>query len=580
MVVARAILSIFLDQLQNDDKSVIYEKWTIEGRLERPIPVKNGLAVSFELASHVVYARLRRSQDRANHRQPRAEAVAEPTQSENDDGFQQRIADVLALSPDSVAIEAGDHRITWGELGQAARAVEALLADSGVDPMAPIGWAARNRPTAVVAFVALIVSGRMVVPLRPSYAAANFIEDIEAQRLQAVIGDTDDWSAEGVVAAAQEAGSVGIEVSGPPFSSRLIPGLEAPGAGPHRSVPPGYVLERLTSGTTGAPKRIPVSRDILMPSLRSGEQKAGSEPTPLTLKRSPALLFKPFSHAGGLFGLLMALYQARPIVLFEKFNVDSWVAAVKRYRPKAASLVPAMIRMVLDAAPDPEDLSSLLAIRSGTAPLEPEVQAEFEKRYGVPILVDYGAAEFIGGLAGWTLPDYKKYGQDKRGSVGRARKDVNIRVVDRESFSPVAGNEVGLVEVKSERYGPEWIRTNDLARIDPEGFIFLEGRADDAINRGGFKVLPEEVAGVLRQHAAVADAAVVGKSDPRLGQVPVAAIEVVEEAKDPDPAELDALVRERLPAYMVPVEYRIVAALPRTASMKVSRPELRKLLGL
>jgi len=498
----------------------------------------------------------------------------------DEDGFQQRIADVFELSPGSVAIQAGDHEVTWGQLRRAAKDVEVLLENSGVDASAPVGWAARNRPTAVVGFVALIVSGRMVVPLRPSYAAANFTDDIAEQRLQAVIGDAEDWSDDDVVAAARAAGSVGIEIAGPPFSARVIPGLEECGSGPHRDAPPGFVLERLTSGTTGAPKRIPVSRDILMPSLHSGEQKAGTSIVPLTLKRSPALLFKPFSHAGGLFGLLMALYQARPIVLFEKFNVDDWVAAVKEYRPKAASLVPAMIRMVLDAAPDPEALSSLLAIRSGTAPLEPEVQAEFEQRFGVPILVDYGAAEFIGGLAGWTLVDYKEFGEDKRGSVGRARKDVSIQVVDRKDFSALLSGEIGLVEVKSDRYGPEWIRTNDLARIDDEGFIFLEGRADDAINRGGFKVLPEEVAAVLRKHAAVADAAVVGKSDPRLGQVPVAAIELVQGAENPDPSELDALVRARLPAYMVPVEYRTLPALPRTASMKVSRPELRELLGI
>jgi acyl-CoA synthetase (AMP-forming)/AMP-acid ligase II len=510
----------------------------------------------------------------------KAISVTELEQVDTDVGFQQRIADVLALSPDAIAIEAGRQTVTWGELRQAAEAVAALLTDSGIDPSAPVGWAARNRPTAVVGFVALIVSGRMVVPLRPSYAAANFVEDIGTQRLQAVIGDTEDWSAPDVIAAAREVGSVGIELSGPPFSVRVIPGLKRRGPGPHRSAPPGCVLERLTSGTTGAPKRIPVSRDILMPSLRSGEQKSKRTDEPIALKRSPALLFKPFSHAGGLFGLLMALYQARPIVLFEKFNVEDWVAAVKRYRPKVASLVPAMIRMVLDAGPDPEGLSSLLAIRSGTAPLEPDVQAEFEKRFGIPILVDYGAAEFIGGLAGWTLADYKEFGQEKRGSVGRARKDVSIRVVDREDFSPLDIGAVGLVEVKSDRYGPEWIRTNDLARIDAEGFIFLEGRADDAINRGGFKVLPEEVAGVLRKHVAVADAAVVGRRDPRLGQVPIAAIELVDGADQPDSAELDAFVRERLPAYMVPVEYRVLPALPRTASMKVSRPKLRELLGI
>ncbi|MFT5333859.1 MAG: long-chain acyl-CoA synthetase [Halioglobus sp.] len=499
---------------------------------------------------------------------------------DSQNGFQQRIADVLSLSPDAVAIETGEHSVTWGELREAANEVIGLLNAHGVDASAPIGWAARNRPTAVVAFIALVLSGRMVVPLRPSYAAANFVEDIETQRLQAVLGDHDDWSVEEATAAAREVGSVAIEIVGPPFSARVIPGLEQPGPGPHREVPPGYVMERLTSGTTGAPKRIPVTRDVLMPSLRSGEQKAGRSNAPLTLKRSPALLFKPFSHAGGLFGLLMALYQARPIVLFEKFNVDDWVAAVKQYRPKVASLVPAMIRMVLDSAPDPEALSSLLAIRSGTAPLEPEVQAEFEQRYGVAILVDYGAAEFIGGLAGWTLADHQIFSIRKRGSVGRARKDVNIRVVDRKNFSALESDNIGLIEIKSNRYGLEWIRTNDLARIDVDGFIYLEGRADDAINRGGFKVLPEEVAGVLRKHAAVADAAVVGKSDSRLGQVPVAAIELVKGAARPHADELNTLVRERLPAYMVPVEYRILPELPRTASMKVSRPELRKLLGL
>ena len=113
------------------------------------------------------------------------------TDSQN--GFQQRIANVLSLSPDEVAIEAGEQSVTWRELQQASNEVIAVLKAHGVAASAPVGWAARNRPTAVVTFVALILSGRMVVPLRPSYAAANFIEDIETQRLQAVLGDHDDW---------------------------------------------------------------------------------------------------------------------------------------------------------------------------------------------------------------------------------------------------------------------------------------------------------------------------------------------------------------------------------------------------
>jgi acyl-CoA synthetase (AMP-forming)/AMP-acid ligase II len=494
----------------------------------------------------------------------------------------QRISKVTALDPGATAIEYQDKTVSWGELACAAQEIEALLAKACVDPTAPIGWAARNRPAAVASFVALVSHDRMVVPLRPNYASANFREDVAAQRMRAVIGEPEDWAGDGVIEAACAVGTIGIEISGPPFTVRLVPGLEAGGAGPFRDPMPGFALERLTSGTTGAPKRIPVEQSVLMPSLQSGEQKShGRAEEPLALKRSPALLFKPFSHAGGLFGLLLALYQARPIVLFEKFNALEWVAAVKKYKPKSASLVPAMIRMLLDADFDPADLSSLVAVRSGTAPLEPEVQDEFERRFGAAVLIDYGAAEFIGGLAGWTIEDHRNFGKTKRGSVGRARRDVAIRTVDPENLAPQSIGETGLVEIRSDRYGPDWIRTNDLAMIDEEGFIFLRGRADDAINRGGFKVLPEEVAAVLRQHPAVGDAAVIGRPDDRLGQVPVAAIELPEGATEaPDPADLSAFLRQSLPAYMVPVEFIFVAALPRTISLKVSRPELKTLLGL
>jgi acyl-coenzyme A synthetase/AMP-(fatty) acid ligase len=115
-----------------------------------------------------------------------------------------------------------------------------------------------------------------------------------------------------------------------------------------------------------------------------------------------------------------------------------------------------MIRMVLDADVDPAKLDSLIAIRSGTAPLETDVQDAFERKFGCAILVDYGAAEFIGGLAGWTIKDHRQFSQAKRGSVGRAKGDVAIRVVAPGSFAPLPVDQVGIVEVKSDRYGPDW----------------------------------------------------------------------------------------------------------------------------
>jgi acyl-CoA synthetase (AMP-forming)/AMP-acid ligase II len=143
-----------------------------------------------------------------------------------------------------------------------------------------------------------------------------------------------------------------------------------------------------------------------------------------------------------------------------------------------------------------------------------------------------------------------------------------------ETGEPLPADEVGLVEIRSGD-GP-WHRTTDLGRIDADGFVWITGRSDDAILRGGFKVMPADVVRVLVAHPAVREACVVGLPDPRLGQVPVAAVELCEGAEI-DPQALRDFARTQLAAYQVPAEIRIVPALPRTPSLKVSQPEVRAL---
>jgi acyl-CoA synthetase (AMP-forming)/AMP-acid ligase II len=234
-----------------------------------------------------------------------------------------------------------------------------------------------------------------------------------------------------------------------------------------------------------------------------------------------------------------------------------------------------MIKMIWDADVPPEKLSSLVAIRSGTAPLDPDLQARFEEKYGVPILIDYGATEF-GSVAAWNITDHKQFAKQKRGSVGRAVPGVEIRAVDPETGAEITdGESIGILEVKL-KTNPEWVRTTDLAIVDKDGFLYIRGRADDAIVRGGFKVLPNDVIGVLQQHPDVADVVVVGVPDERLGQVPVAVIEPRSGAK-PEPDALKAFAKERLTPYQVPVAYKIVDKIPRSASMKAIKPEIMKI---
>src|SRR5690606_15048616 len=131
----------------------------------------------------------------------------------------------------------------------------------------------------------------------------------------------------------------------------------------------------------------------------------------------------------------------------------------------------------------------------------------------------------------------------------------------------------------SDRLTPDgWFRTGDVARIDPDGFVWIEGRVSDMINRGGLKVFPAEVEEVLRLDPAVADAAVVGVPDDRLGEVPWAFV-VADGDRPLDPAALDALCRQHLAPYKVPVRFEPVAELPRNGVGKVLKGALAERAG-
>jgi acyl-coenzyme A synthetase/AMP-(fatty) acid ligase len=232
--------------------------------------------------------------------------------------------------------------------------------------------------------------------------------------------------------------------------------------------------------------------------------------------------------------------------------------------------------MLLQLKPAREDLASVELYFNGAAPLDPHVRTMLEEDYGLPVANAYGATEFAGIISSWVPEDFALL-KVKRGSCGRALPGMKLRIVSQVDDKVLAAGEVGLVEALVPRVSEEWVRTNDLAYMDEDGFLFLQGRADDAIIRGGFKVLPEEVAEVLRTHPKVGDAALIGIPDERLGMVPAAAVEKRVDGDAPTAHELDAFLRDRLASYKLPVRYAIVSEIPRTASMKPRREGLRAL---
>jgi len=490
----------------------------------------------------------------------------------------QRIQAVWALNPQAPALEFDHHWFNWGELRAAVATIDDLLNQAGVGPAAAVGVVLRNRPGMLATLLALLLSGRCIVSLSPFQPNEELQKDLRDLRLDAVIGDAQDWSA-GSMQVACEVGSVGLSLPGAALEPINRVGHPGMSAGVRREELSGIALEILTSGTTGKPKRIRISYATMADAILDGATSDGKGRA-LSLKTTPTVMFAPLMHVSGMFGALLSIFEARPLVLLEKFSVKDWVAAIKRHQVRFSSLPPTPMRMVLDAGIAKEDLASLIAVRAGTAPLPAETQRQFEATYGVPVLVQYGATEWMGGLAGWTLDDHKKYIATKLGSVGRPRGDVLLRVVDPETGHEMPVGQSGVLEVLPRQRlgaGAEWTRTTDLASIDADGFLYIHGRADDTIIRGGFKVNTTDVAEVLMGHPGVQEAAVIGLPDERLGQVPVAAIELREGVPAPTLDELRAYAQKHLTPYQIPVQFKLVASLPRTVSMKVSRPDVRAL---
>jgi long-chain acyl-CoA synthetase len=483
---------------------------------------------------------------------------------------------VWSLDPSAPAIEFERRWLTWGELREAALAIDSTLSDFGIGSGAPVGVFLRNRPGLIAAVLALLISQRCIVSLNAFQPTDAIHEDLRKLKLPAVIADAQDWAGEGTTQLAQDLGCLALSLAhGQPAPPQVVSKLQ--GRAPYEDLT-GTALEILTSGTTGVPKRIRISYRTIQDSIVDGTNKhAETGSAAVALKSTPTVVFAPLMHVSGLFGTLLAIFEARPLVLLEKFSVDGWADAVASHRVRFGSLPPTPMRMVLDANVPRDKLSSLVAVRAGTAPLPPRTQREFESRYGIPVLVQYGATEWMGGIAGWTLKDHKQYIATKLGSVGRPRGNVKLRVVDPDTGEELPAGTTGVLEVQPiQRLGIcEWTRTSDLASIDEDGFLYIHGRADDTIIRGGFKIQLDHVADLLSRHPAVLEAAVVGIPDERLGQVPVAAVELKPGAPPTSEAELKAYAQQQMPAYQVPVRLKVVPALPRTISLKVSRPGVK-----
>ena len=485
---------------------------------------------------------------------------------------------MLRGSPSRQALEYEHRWYSWGELRQVADELGAALDACGASPGGVVALVARNRPSAVAAFLGLLERGsniRMVYPFQSPASLARQLATIQAV---AVVADREDLG-EPVAVAMRKRSVPMIALADEAMSATALDGAPPRARAARDGAKAGTPrVEILTSGTTGPPKPFAIShediaRHIVASSAIPPELRGATADLP------PALLMFPVGNISGLYSALPPLLAGQRGLLLERFTVEGWHDHLLRFRPQVSGMPPAGVRMILDAGIPPEDLACLTAIGTGAAPLDPGVKRAFEERYGVPILLSYGATEFGGPVTRMTPELQAEWGEKKFGSVGRAIPGVRLRVVDADSGGELPPGSEGILEVVSPRIGPEWIRTSDIVVLDEDGFLFHRGRTDGAIMRGGFKLLPAAIEQVLLAHPAISQACVVGVPDERLGQVPAAVVEFSPGVAPPDIAGMEAHLRAHLPATHIPAAWRIVATLPRTPSMKVDMPAVRALFA-
>jgi acyl-CoA synthetase (AMP-forming)/AMP-acid ligase II len=353
-----------------------------------------------------------------------------------------------------------------------------------------------------------------------------------------------------------------------------------------------------TSGTTGRPKAVPLRHDAFVNYILNNVEPASPENDEVNL------LTVPLYHVAGMQGMLAAIYGGRTLVIMRQFDAVKWMETVQKERVNRAMLVPTMLKRVIDH-PDFNryDLSSLQVITYGAAPMPFEViNKAIRLMPWVKFINAYGQTETASTITFLGPEDHIIEGTDEEkekklrrlaSSIGKPLPDVEIKIVD-EQGKELPPYETGDIIVRGARvmkgyWGDEdktkraftsdgWLITGDRGWRDEDGYIYLSGRADDVIIRGGENISPEEVENVLLSHPKVEDAAVIGVADPEWGQQPKAIV-VLKNGETATEDEIIDFCRSRLAGFKRPRSVVFVESLPRNPMGKVIRKALREQYG-
>lgn len=354
------------------------------------------------------------------------------------------------------------------------------------------------------------------------------------------------------------------------------------------AAPDDAVLQLYTSGTTGNPKGAVLSNKNLF-GLRLPAADAGI-PWSIWEEGEVALVAMPCAHIGGTGLGVMALAAGVPAYVLAEFSPEGVLDAVEKGGVTRFFMVPAALQMVIShPRAATTDFSRLRYIIYGAAPIPLELLRECIKVFGAEFIQAYGMTETTGTIVSLWPEDHDPAGNIRMRSAGRALPGVELKVVD-ENGNEVPTGQVGELMTRSSNNMigywklPEataktvtedgWIRTGDACYLDEDGYLFIHDRMKDMIISGGENVYPAEVESAIYGHPAIAEVAVIGVPDEKWGEA-VKAVCVAKPGMTIDEADVIAWARTKIAAFKVPKTIDVIAALPRNASGKILRKDLR-----
>ncbi|MFC9961017.1 class I adenylate-forming enzyme family protein [Streptomyces nigra] len=523
-----------------------------------------------------------------------------------DDSLVHALRRVAAETPDRVCLAYFDGRLTYREVDELSDSVAGHLAARGLEPGDRVAVLLQNSPHFVLAALGAWKAGAIVVPVNPMYKSAEVGHVLRDGEVTALVCSGRAWetylrttAADSPVKIVLTACEADLQTRDDPRVSGLdrLPapadtddltavaraGHPAPeGRAPE---PTGTALISYTSGTSGTPKGATnTHRNILYNAER---QRTGLE------LPDPPVYFAlaPLFHITGMvcqFGA--CLVSGGTLVLAYRFEAGVVLDAFAEHRPHY-TVGPSTAFMALAAHPavTREHFASFRMISSGGAPLPPALVERFRDALGPYIRNGYGLTECTAPCA--SVPPGLEAPVDPASgtlAVGLPGPETVVRIVD-DRGEEVPFGEQGEIVVRGPQVIPGYwrrpdataetfpdgeLRTGDIGFMDADGWLYVIDRKKDMINASGFKVWPREVEDVLHAHPDVREAAVVGVPDGYRGETVKAYISLRPGAGT-DPGELVAHCRERLAAYKYPRQVEILPDLPKTASGKILRRELR-----